>query len=216
MSPPPPWERPRRRRTVPTRPTKKRRRPASNSRLSGSAASTSWSTTRVRTPRSGRSWVRTMRGSQRRWMSTCGHRSCGPSSRGGRGWPATAKRHQHSVGRRHRGSPDLGIYQHLEGGAHRPPAPSSSRVELLRRSCSNAIAPACPHAHGRGIVERGRGTSRRVTPPRGSASSPHLLGAPSPFSASDRASWITGTILVIDGGQLLAAGVADREAERLA
>jgi NAD(P)-dependent dehydrogenase (short-subunit alcohol dehydrogenase family) len=40
---------------------------------------------------------------------------------------------------------------------------------------------------------------------------PADIGGAVAFLASDRASWITGTILVIDGGQMLAAGVSDRE-----
>jgi len=36
------------------------------------------------------------------------------------------------------------------------------------------------------------------------------------FLASDRASWITGTTLAIDGGQLLGTRVEDRDPEPLA
>ena len=98
----------------------------------------------------------------------------------------------------------------LEGGAD-PPDQAARAGARARRSGSTPLppawsAPAWPRRCGR--------TTRTGSPassPLGRIGEPADIGGAVAFLASDRASWITGETLVIDGGQLLAAGVADSE-----
>jgi len=89
-------------------------------------------------------------------------------------------------------------------------------LELAPKVRVNAIAPGVVRTRmAEALWKDDEGRVAGATP-LGRIGEPADIGGAVAFLASDRASWITGATLVIDGGQLLATGVADTEAERLA
>lgn len=110
-------------------------------------------------------------------------------------------------------SPDLGIYHTSKAALIH--LTKQLALELAPKVRVNAVAPGVVRTRlAEALWKDDEDRVAGVTPLR-RIGEPADIGGAVAFLASDRASWITGTTLVIDGGQLLAAGVDGREAERL-
>lgn len=111
-------------------------------------------------------------------------------------------------------SPDLGIYHTSKAALIH--LTKQLALELAPTVRVNAIAPGIVRTRlAEALWKEDEDRVAGVTP-LGRIGEPSDIAGAVTFLASDRASWITGTTLVIDGGQLLATGASEREAERLA
>ena len=111
-------------------------------------------------------------------------------------------------------SPDLGIYHTSKAALIH--LTKQLALELAPTVRVNAIAPGIVRTRlAEALWKEDEDRVAGVTP-LGRIGEPSDIAGAVTFLASDRASWITGTTLVIDGGQLLATGAGEREAERLA
>ena len=111
-------------------------------------------------------------------------------------------------------SPDLGIYHTSKAALIH--LTKQLALELAPTVRVNAIAPGIVRTRlAEALWKEDEDRVAGVTP-LGRIGEPSDIAGAVTFLASDRASWITGTTLVIDGGQLLATGASERKAERLA
>jgi NAD(P)-dependent dehydrogenase (short-subunit alcohol dehydrogenase family) len=111
-------------------------------------------------------------------------------------------------------SPDLGIY-HVSKAAliH---LTRQLALELGPNVRVNAIAPGVVRTRlSEGLWKDSEARVAAATP-LGRIGEPEDVGGAVAFLASDRARWVTGTTVVIDGGQLLAPGVVEAPAEQVA
>jgi NAD(P)-dependent dehydrogenase (short-subunit alcohol dehydrogenase family) len=111
-------------------------------------------------------------------------------------------------------SPDLGIY-HVSKAAliH---LTKQLALELGPTVRVNAIAPGIVRTRlSEGLWKDSEARVAGATP-LGRIGEPEDAGDVVAFLASDRARWVTGTTVVVDGGQLLTPGVAEAPAEQVA
>ena len=111
-------------------------------------------------------------------------------------------------------SPDLGIYHTSKAALIH--LTKQLALELAPKVRVNAVAPGVVRTRLAEALWKDDEDRVAGLIPLQRIGEPADIGGAVAFLASDRASWITGTTLVIDGGQLLATGVAGSEAERLA
>ena len=111
-------------------------------------------------------------------------------------------------------SRDLGIY-HVSKAAliH---LTKQLALELGPRVRVNAIAPGVVRTRLSEALWKEREARVAGATPLGRIGEPEDIGRAAAFLASDRAGWITGATLVIDGGQLVVTGDAESAEEQVA
>ena len=107
-------------------------------------------------------------------------------------------------------SPDLGIYHTSKAALIH--LTKQLALELAPKVRVNAVAPGVVRTRLAEALWKDDEDRVAGVTALGRIGEPADIGGAVAFLASDRASWITGTTLVIDGGQLLGAGVTDRKA----
>ena len=111
-------------------------------------------------------------------------------------------------------SPNLGVY-HVSKAAliH---LTRQLALELAPKVRVNSVAPGIVRTRALGGAVEGRRGARGRPHALGRIGSPDDVAGAVAFLASDRASWITGVNLVIDGGQILCTAQPDATLERAA
>jgi NAD(P)-dependent dehydrogenase (short-subunit alcohol dehydrogenase family) len=111
-------------------------------------------------------------------------------------------------------SPDLGVY-HLSKAAliH---LTKQLALELGPKVRVNAVAPGVVRTRLAEALWKEHEEHVAGVTPLGRIGEPEDVGSAVAFLASDRASWITGSTLVIDGGQILAPPITRSDADRVA
>jgi hypothetical protein len=100
-------------------------------------------------------------------------------------------------------SPDLGLYNASKAALIH--LTKQLALELGPRVRVNAVAPGVVRTRLAEALWKDNETALATDMPLGRIGEPEDVGAAVAFLASDGASWITGEILVIDGGQTLAS-----------
>jgi NAD(P)-dependent dehydrogenase (short-subunit alcohol dehydrogenase family) len=110
-------------------------------------------------------------------------------------------------------SPDLGVY-HVTKAAliHMT---KQLALELGPKVRVNAVAPGVVRTRLAEALWKEHEDAVASTTPLGRIGEPDDVGSAVAFLASDRASWITGSTLVIDGGQILTPPLTHSEAEHV-
>jgi hypothetical protein len=111
-------------------------------------------------------------------------------------------------------SPDLGIY-HVSKAAliH---VTKQLALELAPNVRVNAVAPGVVRTRLAEALWKEHEARVAGGTPLGRIGEPADVGSAVAFLASDRASWITGQTLVIDGGQILGTAITGRAEEPIA
>jgi NAD(P)-dependent dehydrogenase (short-subunit alcohol dehydrogenase family) len=89
-------------------------------------------------------------------------------------------------------------------------------LELAPKVRVNAVAPGVVRTRLAEALWKDHEPEVVSLTPLGRIGEPEDVGATVAFLASDAASWITGDVIVMDGGQMLGAPIADAAAEALA
>jgi NAD(P)-dependent dehydrogenase (short-subunit alcohol dehydrogenase family) len=111
-------------------------------------------------------------------------------------------------------SPDLGVYHMTKAALIH--LTKQLALELAPKVRVNAVAPGVVRTRLAEALWKEQEDALADTTPLGRIGEPEDVGSAVAFLASDRASWITGATLVIDGGQLLAPPVTHSEQEKVA
>jgi NAD(P)-dependent dehydrogenase (short-subunit alcohol dehydrogenase family) len=111
-------------------------------------------------------------------------------------------------------SPDLGVYNVSKAGLIH--LTKQLALELGPKVRVNAVAPGVVRTQLAEALWKEQEELVAGTTLLGRIGEPADVGSAVSFLASDRASWITGATLVIDGGQVLAPAITHSEAERVA
>jgi NAD(P)-dependent dehydrogenase (short-subunit alcohol dehydrogenase family) len=111
-------------------------------------------------------------------------------------------------------SPDLGVYHMTKAALIH--LTKQLALELGPKVRVNAIAPGVVRTRMAEALWKEQEDLVAASTALARIGEPEDVGSAVAFLASDRASWITGATLVIDGGQILAPPVAVADAERVA
>jgi NAD(P)-dependent dehydrogenase (short-subunit alcohol dehydrogenase family) len=111
-------------------------------------------------------------------------------------------------------SPDLGVYHMTKAALIH--LTKQLALELGPKVRVNAVAPGVVRTRLAEALWKEHEELVAGTTPLGRIGEPEDVGSAVAFLASDRASWISGATVVIDGGQILAPAITHSEAERVA
>jgi NAD(P)-dependent dehydrogenase (short-subunit alcohol dehydrogenase family) len=111
-------------------------------------------------------------------------------------------------------SADLGVYHMTKAALIH--LTKQLALELGPKVRVNAVAPGVVRTRLAEALWKEHEELVAGTTPLGRIGEPEDVGSAVAFLASDRASWISGATVVIDGGQILAPAITHSEAERVA
>jgi NAD(P)-dependent dehydrogenase (short-subunit alcohol dehydrogenase family) len=111
-------------------------------------------------------------------------------------------------------SPNLGLYNVSKAALIH--LTKQLALELAPKVRVNAVAPGGVRTRLAEALWREHEADMAGVTPLGRIGEPADVGAAVAFLASDRAGWITGEKLVMDGGQILGTAITDGAAEHVA